>query len=217
MNLSQIDFLAAAAAATAVMMCGITGIQTQFRFLALQTALFSGICLLEGFSSHGQHMAQFIILAAVVLIVKAAGIPLFLMWAANKMSIIRDKGNTASPPVTLIMAFGAIAAGYFLIPQFAVYSAGNPVSAGMAVALLFIGMIFMVTRRLAISQVTGFLIIENGIFLYGLTQAKGMPHLVEMAVVFEALIAVLIAGLVILRINRNFEHIDVTQMRGLRH
>jgi hydrogenase-4 component E len=122
-----------------------------------------------------------------------------------------------SPPLTLMLGFGALSAGYFLTPQFAVSSTGNPLSAGMAVALLFIGMLFMITRRLAISQVIGFLIMENGIFLYGLTQTKGMPHLVEMAVVFEALIAVLIAGLVILRINRSFEHIDVTQMRGLRH
>ena len=178
MSLSQADFLAAGAAALAVMICGITSIQTQLRFLALQTALFAGICLLSGFGSHSSHTSQFIVLAVIVLVIKAIGIPVFLMWTANKMSIIRDTGTTMSPPLSLIMGFGALSAGYFLMPQFAVVTAGNPLSAGMAVALLFTGMIFMVTRRLAISQVIGFLIIENGIFLYGLTQTRGMPHLV---------------------------------------
>jgi hydrogenase-4 membrane subunit HyfE len=58
---------------------------------------------------------------------------------------------------------------------------------------------------------------ENGIFLYGLTQTSGMPLLMEMGILFEALVGVLIAGLVMFRINRSFEHIDVTDMRGLRH
>jgi hydrogenase-4 component E len=75
----------------------------------------------------------------------------------------------------------------------------------------------MLTRRLALSQVIGFLVLENGIFLYGLTQTHGMPLLVEMGVIFDVLVGVLVSGLVIFRLNRSFEHIDVTQLRGLRH
>ena len=93
----------------------------------------------------------------------------------------------------------------------------NQGSAGMALALIFIGMLLMITRRLALSQVIGFLTMENGIFLYGLTQTRHMPMLVEMGIVFEVLIGVLIAGVFIFRINRSFEHIDVTEMRRLRH
>jgi hydrogenase-4 component E len=74
----------------------------------------------------------------------------------------------------------------------------------------------MLTRRLAISQVIGFLVLENGIFLYGLTQTHGVPLVVELGVVLDVLMGVMVAGLVIFRLNRSFEHIDVTQLRGLK-
>ena len=86
----------------------------------------------------------------------------------------------------------------------------------MALALLVIGMLLMLTRRLAISQVIGFLVVENGIFLYALTQTSGMPLMVEMGVVFDVLVGVMVAGLVIFRLNRSFEHVDVTKLTGLK-
>ena len=87
----------------------------------------------------------------------------------------------------------------------------------MALSLIFIGMLLMITRRLALSQVIGFLTMENGIFLYSVTQTHQVQMLVEMGRVFEVLIGVLVAGVFIFRINRSFEHIDVTDMRRLRH
>ena len=86
----------------------------------------------------------------------------------------------------------------------------------MAVSLLLIGMLLMLTRRLAISQVIGFLVLENGIFLYALTQTHGIPLMVEMGIVLDVLVGVMIAGVVIFLLNRSFEHIDVTQLRGLK-
>ncbi len=74
----------------------------------------------------------------------------------------------------------------------------------------------MLTRRLAISQVIGFLVLENGIFLYALTQTHGIPLMVEMGIVLDVLVGVMIAGVVIFRLNRSFEHIDVTKLRGLK-
>jgi hydrogenase-4 component E len=74
----------------------------------------------------------------------------------------------------------------------------------------------MLTRRLAISQIVGFLVLENGIFLYALTQTFGMPLMVEMGVVFDVLVGVMVAGLVIFRLDRSFEHVDVTKLTGLK-
>jgi hydrogenase-4 component E len=109
-----------------------------------------------------------------------------------------------------------LAAGYFLAPAIRGLSSGNAGAAGMSLALLFIGMLLMITRRLAVSQLVGFLVLENGIFIYGLTQTHGMPLLVEMGVVFDVLVGVMVAGLVIFRLNRSFEHVDVTKLTGLK-
>jgi len=214
MNLSQIDLFAAGAAVLAVWMCGVTRVKTQLRGLLLQTTLLAGICVLLSADEHSVHLA---ILGLVVFLVKALAIPIFLDRCAKRMGIERDSGANINPTLSLMIGCGTLFLGYFLIPSFAVPEMMNQGAAGMALALIFTGMLIIITRRLAISQVIGFLTIENGIFLYSLTQTRHMPILVEMGIVFEVLMGVLIAGVFIFRINRSFEHIDVTDMRGLRH
>jgi len=214
MNLSQIDLLAAGAAVLAVWTCGVTRVKTQLLGLVGQTTLLAGICVLLGLEEAAWHM---LILALVVFSVKAVGIPVFLGKAAERIGIVRDRGVSNNSTLILLMGCGLLMLGYFMTPHFAVPTMMNRGAAGMALALVFIGMLLMVTRRLALSQVIGFLTMENGIFLYGLTQTNGMPLLMEMGIVFEALVGVMIAGVVMFRINRSFEHIDVSDMRGLRH
>jgi hydrogenase-4 component E len=214
MNLSSIDLLAAGAAMLAVWMCGVTRLQTMLWGLALQTALLACISVRLGLAVHAGH---FLLLAGVVLLIKAVGIPLFLAWAVNRLAIPRDMGANLGSTPALLVGCGVLAASYFLAPQIAVPAMANAGAAGMSLALLLIGMLVMITRRLALSQIIGFLVLENGIFLYGLTQTHGMPMLLEMGVVFEVLVGVMVAGLVIFRLNRSFEHIDVTHLRGLRY
>jgi hydrogenase-4 component E len=214
MNLSQIDLFAAGAAVLAVWMCGVARVKTQLWGLVLQTAMLSGICVLLGTAEANR---QLFFLALVVFMIKAVGIPLFLERSAKRMAIERDNGVSVSPTLALMIGCGALFLGCFLTPKFAVPEMTNHASAGMALALIIIGMLLMITRRLALSQVIGFLTMENGIFLYSLTQTHHVPMLVEMGIVFEVLIGVMIAGVFIFRINRSFEHIDVTDMRRLRH
>ena len=72
---------------------------------------------------------------------------------------------------------------------------------------------------LAYNDQTNFFLTDgasDAFFLYALTQTHGMPLMVEMGVLLDVLVGVMVAGLVIFRLNRSFEHIDVTQLRGLR-
>lgn len=214
MTLTTLDLCTAGVALCAVWMCGRTSIAALLRLLAVQTALLAVVTALMGTRLHAPH---YFWLAGVVLAVKAVAIPAYLAHTAMKLHIRRDTGTGLSPLLALLVGGGMLALGYFLAPRIAVVPMGNIGAAGMALALLLIGMLQMLTRRLALSQIIGFLVLENGIFLYGLTQTHGMPLMVEMGVVFDVLVGVMVAGLVIFRLNRGFEHIDVTELRGLRH
>jgi hydrogenase-4 component E len=214
MSLTPIDLLAAGVAVLAVWMCGVTRVRAQLWGLALQTALLAGVCVALGLRPDSSH---YLILGVTVLLIKAVGIPAFLIWSARHLEITRDSGTVFAPTLALFVGCGILAAAYFIAPNIAVASMGNAGAAGVALALLLTGMLLMITRRLALSQVIGFLVLENGIFLYGLTQTHGMPLLLEMAIAFEVLVAVMIAGLVINRINGSFEHIDVSELRELRY
>ncbi|HEY9785710.1 MAG TPA: hypothetical protein V6D17_09935, partial [Candidatus Obscuribacterales bacterium] len=89
-------------------------------------------------------------------------------------------------------------------------------TATASISLLFTGLILMLTRRIALSQIVGFLVLENGIYLFALTQTRGMPMVVEMGILLDVLVGVMIAGLLVFRIQKSFEHIDVTQLTELR-
>jgi hydrogenase-4 component E len=85
-----------------------------------------------------------------------------------------------------------------------------------ALSLIFSGILLMVTRRMALSQIIGFLVIENGIFLFTLSKTAGMPMAVEMGILLDVLVGVMITGLLLFRIKKSFEHIDVTKLTELR-
>ena len=75
----------------------------------------------------------------------------------------------------------------------------------------------MLTRRMAIGQIVGFITLENGVYLFALTQINGLPILIEMAVLFDILGAVLLSGVLIFDIKRSFEHIDISRLTNLKH
>ncbi len=213
MEYSLLDILAAGAGMLAVWMCGVLRLRTLLAGLALQVAALAGIALEIGRQTHATH---YLVLALVVLLVKALAIPRYLAWATERLGLREDHGAAIAPTHGLLLGCGVLGAGYFASSLIATPT-GHAGAAGMALTLVLVGMLLMIGRRLAISQVIGFLVLENGIFLYGLTQTPGMPLLIEMGVIFDMLVGVLVAGLVIFRLNRNFEHIDVTHLRGLRH
>lgn len=194
-------------------MCGVLSVRSMLWGLAVQTALLGILTLVHGQEVHASH---YLLMAGIVIAIKAAVIPFFLNWVAGQIDVLRDKGAGLNPSMALFTGCGALTAGYFLTPAIEGRLSTDPGAAGMALTLLLVGMLLMLTRRLAISQVIGFLVLENGIFLYGLTQTHGMPLLVEMGVVFDVLVGVMVAGLVIFRLNRSFEHVDVTKLTGLK-
>jgi hydrogenase-4 component E len=86
----------------------------------------------------------------------------------------------------------------------------------VAVAALLSGLFVIVTRRQALMQVLGYLILENGVFVFGLALAHEEPLLVEMGILLDVFVAVFVMGIAVFHIAREFDHIDVEQLSELR-
>jgi hydrogenase-4 component E len=84
-----------------------------------------------------------------------------------------------------------------------------------ALSVVLLGLLMMVTRRNAVSQVVGFVSLENGLILAA-TGAKGMPLVVEISVAFSVLIAMIVIGLFLFRIRERFDTVDVQAMDRFR-
>jgi hydrogenase-4 component E len=85
----------------------------------------------------------------------------------------------------------------------------------LALSVVLIGLLLMVTRRNAVSQVVGFLAIDNGISLAA-TGARGMPLVVEISVAFSILVALIVIGIFLFRIRERFDTVDVQALDAFR-
>jgi len=84
-----------------------------------------------------------------------------------------------------------------------------------ALSVILLGLLMMVSRRNAVSQVIGFMSIENGLILAA-TGAKGMPLVVEISVAFSILIALIVIGIFLFRIRERFDSVDVHALDRVR-
>jgi hydrogenase-4 component E len=84
-----------------------------------------------------------------------------------------------------------------------------------ALSVLLLGLLMMVTRRNAVSQVVGFMSLENGLILAA-AGAKGMPLVVEISVAFSVLIALIVIGVFLFRIRERFDTVDVQALDRFR-
>jgi hydrogenase-4 component E len=85
-----------------------------------------------------------------------------------------------------------------------------------ALFTILAGLFVVVARRTAVMQVLGFLVLENGIYSFGVWQVGDMPLLVELGVLLDLFVAVFVMGITIYHINREFEHIDTDRLDSLR-
>ena len=158
-------------------------------------------------------------LAAGTVAVKTVALPWFLSWAIREASVRREVepivGYTASlllGTAALALAFG-IAARLPLPPH---AGGSEPLLVPVSLATLFTGFAVLVTRRKALTQVVGYLMLENGIFALALVATYGLPAIVEIGVFLDVLAIVLIMEAVVLRIRREHDSIEVDRLRELR-
>lgn len=89
-------------------------------------------------------------------------------------------------------------------------------SIGIAIAVIFLSFVTMITRRTAMSQVVGFLSMENGLFFGGLSATYGMPMIVELGVALDVLVAVLVLGIFFFQIREQFDSLDLHHFESLK-
>ena len=81
---------------------------------------------------------------------------------------------------------------------------------------MWTGLFLIMARRKAITQVLGYIVMENGIFTLGMVLVEAMPLLVELGVLLDIFVAVFVMGIIVFQINREFDHIDSDQLSALK-
>ncbi|MGE0409072.1 MAG: hydrogenase-4 component E [Amphiplicatus sp.] len=147
--------------------------------------------------------------AAIALILKAIIIPAALHRMIVRLGVHRDIETAIGVGQTMVAGMGLVALSMALM--FNVTSEANPLvreDLAFSLAVVLLGLLVMVTRRNAVSQIVGFMSLENGLVLAA-TGAKGMPLVVEFSVAFSVLVAFIVIGAFLFRIRERFDSVDV--------
>lgn len=156
-----------------------------------------------------QQAPHLYITAAIALVVKAMVIPTVLHRIILRLGIHRTIEPVVGIGLTMLAGIGLVALSVMVMLPITA-QAGTLAREDLAFALsvILLGLLMMISRRNAVSQVIGFMSIENGLILAA-TGAKGMPLVVEISVAFSILIALIVIGIFLFRIRERFETVDV--------
>jgi hydrogenase-4 component E len=166
--------------------------------------------------AYTQHAPHLFLTAAIAIVFKAVIIPLSLQRIMVRLRIHRDIEVVGGVGVTMLLGIGLVALS--LVVMLPATAAADPLARedlAFALSVVLLGLLMMVTRRNAISQVIGFMSLENGLILAA-TGAKGMPLVVEISVAFSVLIAFIVIGIFLFRIRERFDTVDVQELDRVR-
>ena len=177
------------------------------------------LALALAWQAYIQDAPHLYVTAAIALGFKAIVIPLALHRIIERLGIHREIETVVGIGLTMLVGIGLVALA--MVVMLRVTGGAQPIARedlAFALAVVLLGLLIMVTRRNAVSQVVGFMSLENGMVLAA-TGAHGMPLVVEISVAFSILIAFIVIGIFLFRIRERFDTVDVIaldQFRGER-
>jgi len=180
---------------------------------ALHAVVLAASVAWQAFVQDAPHLY---ITAAIALIFKATVIPVALHRIIVRLGIHREIEKVVGVGITMLAGMALVALA--MVVMLRVTQEADPLARedlAFALSVVLLGLLMMVTRRNAVSQVVGFMSLENGLVLAA-TGAKGMPLVVEISVAFSILIAFIVIGIFLFRIRERFDTVDVQILNDFR-
>jgi hydrogenase-4 component E len=173
---------------------------------ALHAVVLSLSVAWQAFIQNAPHLY---VTAAIAVIFKALIIPLALHRMINQLGVRRGVETVVGIGITMLAGIGLVALS--MVVMLRVTASADPLARedlAFALSVVLLGLLMMVSRRNAVSQVIGFMSLENGLVLAA-TGARGMPLVVEISVAFSVLIAFIVIGIFLFRIRERFDTVDL--------
>jgi hydrogenase-4 component E len=198
---------------TLLLMAAAKRISTCVALFAAQCAIMTAEILAIGYV---QRSSEILAVAVLVFISKVIAIPCALIWIVKEIKTAREVQASTTTAQSLFITSGLILLAYFAVQPYARALSVDENMLAASIGLVLTGAFLMVSRKKALMQVVGLLVLENGIFLAALITTFGMPLIIEIGIAFDLLMGVFLMGLFVFRIRDTFDHLDVSKLRKLR-
>jgi len=155
--------------------------------------------------------------AALTLILKVFLLPLILLRLVQRLQAQWDTEPLINIPTTMLLGVGLVIFAFGLAqPISALATTITRNTLGIALAIILLAFLMMITRRNAVSQVVGFLSMENGLFFAATSATYGMPMVVELGIALDVLVGVLVLGIFFFQIREQFDSLDLHNLESLK-
>lgn len=185
------------------------------RTVALQGALLAALPLLM--AGEGHHLGHALLLSGGALVVKGFFIPWLMFRAIREAAIRREMEPIVGFVPSMVLGAVGVALAFAFSSRLPLPEAdAHAFLVPTALSTVWTGLLLVVTRKKAVSQVLGFLVLENGVYVFGLLLSEFMPFMVEAGVLLDLFAAVFVMGIVMFHINREFSSLDTEKLSALK-
>ena len=187
--------------------------------MCITLVAFQGVALglLPLFTQGGMN-PRAVLLAGLVIVMKGVVFPRLLMRAVRDANVRREVEPFVGYGFSIMIGIGLLIISFGVGHRFPlpVSASGSSLVVPGAIGAILTGLFLLTSRRKAVTQVLGFLVMENGIAAFGLAVVSEIPFLIEYGILLDAFVGVFVMAIVIWHISREFDHIDADQLNSLR-
>jgi len=199
---------------TSLILLGSSLLSSSIRVVALQGAVLSFLPFLV---MEPGWAGRAVFLAALTMALKGIVFPTLLNRSLREANVRREMAPLVGYSLSLALGIALLILAFWLAGRLHGIGVGlSTLSLAAAFFMMFTGLFLIIARRKALTQVLGFLVLENGIYSFGLTVVGHIHWLVELGVLLDVFVAVFIMGIAIDHISREFDHINVDQLDQLK-
>lgn len=167
--------------------------------------------------AHSAGLTEMYYSAALTLVLKVIALPLILRRLIQRLGAQWESEPLVNIPTTLLIGLGLVIFAFGLaqpISRLATTITRNTL--GIALAVILISFLMMITRRKAVTQVIGFLAMENGLFFAATSATYGMPMVIELGIALDLLVGFFILGIFFFQIREQFDSLDLSNLESLK-
>ena len=184
-----------------------------FNAFAVQAMLVAAAAAWQAFTQAAPH---FYVTALIALVFKGVVIPMSLRAIVRRLGIHGTIETVLGVNLALLAGVGLVALSILLVfPVVSTPTGMTRENLAIALSIVLIGLLMMITRRNAVTQVVGFMSMENGLVLAAVG-VQDMPLVVEISVAFAVLIAFIVFGMFFFRIRERFDSLDLQYLESFR-
>lgn len=186
-----------------------------FRIQSLLLAITTGVLGVQILLKEGHY--HVLVVCLLVFILKVIYIPNLLKKTQSNLEYVVEKGFYSSIPLLILISCGIVAFTYFILSSIEGINVG-PMNIHLvnSVSVILIGLLFMISRKKAIGQIVGLMVIENGLYITGIFATDGLPLIVDLGIFVDLITAVIILALMVFQLEKQFSSVNTDKLKNLR-